>query len=50
VCFDYGVPFGAVRTISDRADDSATHDFSRFIEEVAGRYSLALLGTWLGQR
>jgi adenosylhomocysteine nucleosidase len=50
VCFDYGVPFGAVRTISDRADDSATHDFSRFIHEVAGRYSLALLGTWLGQR
>jgi adenosylhomocysteine nucleosidase len=50
VCFDYGVPFAAVRTISDRADDSATHDFSRFIEEVAGRYSLALLGTWLGQR
>ena len=26
VCFDYGVPFAAVRTISDRADDSATHD------------------------
>lgn len=50
VCFDYGVPFGAVRTISDRADDSATHDFSSFIEKVAGRYSLALLGTWLGQR
>jgi adenosylhomocysteine nucleosidase len=50
VCFDYGVPFGAVRTISDRADDSATHDFSKFIHEVAGRYSLALLGTWLGQR
>lgn len=50
VCLDYGVPFGAVRTVSDRADDSATHDFSRFIHEVAGRYSLALLGTWLGQR
>jgi adenosylhomocysteine nucleosidase len=50
VCFDYGVPFAAVRTVSDRADDSATHDFSRFIHEVAGRYSLALIGTWLGQR
>jgi adenosylhomocysteine nucleosidase len=50
VCFDYGVPFGAVRTISDRADDNATRDFTRFIDEVAGRYSLALLGTWLGQR
>lgn len=50
VCHDYGVPFAAVRTISDRADDSATIDFSRFIQEVASRYSLALLGTWLGAR
>ena len=50
VCLDYGVPFGAVRTISDRADDSATVDFSRFIHEVASRYTLALLGTWLSKR
>ncbi len=50
VCLDYGVPFAAVRTISDRADDSATIDFSRFIHEVASRYTLALLGTWLSKR
>ena len=50
VCLDYGVPFGAVRTISDRADDAATVDFSRFIHEVASRYTLALLGTWLSKR
>ena len=50
VCLDYGVPFAAVRTISDRADDSATVDFSRFIHEVASRYTLALLGTWLSKR
>jgi adenosylhomocysteine nucleosidase len=50
VCLDYGVPFAAVRTISDRADDSATVDFSRFIHEVASRYTLALLGTWLSGR
>ena len=50
VCLDYGVPFGAVRTISDRADDSATVDFSRFIQEVASRYTAALLGNWLGKR
>lgn len=50
VCLDYGVPFGAVRTISDRADDSATVDFSRFIHEVASRYTGALLGTWLSKR
>lgn len=50
VCLDYGVPFGAVRTISDRADDAAIVDFSRFIHEVASRYTLALLGTWLSKR
>ncbi len=50
VCLDYGVPFAAVRTISDRADDSATVDFSRFIHEVASRYALALLGTLLSRR
>ena len=39
VCVDYGVPFAAVRTISDRADDSAHVDFPRFIEAVASRYA-----------
>ena len=39
VCIDYGVPFAAVRTISDRADDSAHVDFPRFIEAVASRYA-----------
>lgn len=43
VCHDYGVPFAALRTISDRADDSAHVDFGRFIERVASRYSAAIL-------
>ena len=47
VCADYGVPFAALRTISDRADDDAHADFSRFIKQVASRYSLAMLSTWL---
>ena len=50
VCHDYGVPFAAVRTISDRADDAAHTDFRRFIREVASRYSLAILSQWLSQR
>jgi adenosylhomocysteine nucleosidase len=50
VCFDYGVPFAAVRTISDRADDTAHTDFNRFIREVASRYSRAILSQWLAQR
>jgi adenosylhomocysteine nucleosidase len=50
VCQDYGVPFAAVRTISDRADDAAHTDFQRFIREVASRYSLAILSQWLNRR
>ena len=47
VCHDYGVPFAAMRTISDRADDTAHGDFSRFVAAVASRYSLALVDAWL---
>jgi adenosylhomocysteine nucleosidase len=43
VCFDYGVPYAAVRTISDRADDLAHSDFAAFVHEVASRYSSAVL-------
>ena len=43
VCFDYGVPFAAMRTISDRADDTAHVDFPRFVAEVASRYALAII-------
>ena len=50
VCHDYGVPFAAVSTISDRADDTAHTDFQRFIREVASRYSLAIVSQWLRQR
>jgi adenosylhomocysteine nucleosidase len=50
VCHDYEVPFAAVRTISDRADDAATTDFSRFIQEVASRYTSALMDTWMASR
>ena len=50
VCHDYGVPFAAMRTISDRADDAAHGDFARFVVEVASRYSLALVDAWLATR
>lgn len=50
VCHDYGVPFAAMRTISDRADDEAHGDFARFVAEVASRYSLALVGAWLARQ
>jgi adenosylhomocysteine nucleosidase len=50
VCHDYGVPFSAVRTISDRADDDATVDFNRFLSEVASHYSASIVDKWLLKR
>ena len=47
VCHDYGVPFAAVRTISDRADDEAHGDFLTFIQEVASRHSAAIVDALL---
>jgi adenosylhomocysteine nucleosidase len=35
VCHDFARPFAVMRTISDRADDSAAGDFARFVAEVA---------------
>jgi adenosylhomocysteine nucleosidase len=47
VCHDYGIPFAAVRTISDRADDEAHGDFLSFIEQVASRHSAAIVAALL---
>jgi adenosylhomocysteine nucleosidase len=47
VCHDYGMPFAAVRTVSDRADDEAHGDFLRFIEDVASRHSAAIVQAFL---
>ncbi|RYF43992.1 MAG: 5'-methylthioadenosine/adenosylhomocysteine nucleosidase [Comamonadaceae bacterium] len=47
VCHDYGMPFAAVRTVSDRADDAAHGDFTRFVEEVASRHSAAIVASLL---
>ena len=43
VCHDCGVPFAAVRTVSDRADDMAHIDFATFIRDVASRHSAAIV-------
>lgn len=47
VCYDYGVPFAAVRTISDKADDDATVDFTRFLAEVASHYSALIVDKFI---
>lgn len=43
VCADYGTPFAAVRTLSDRADDEAHVDFQAFMRDVARHYSARIV-------
>jgi adenosylhomocysteine nucleosidase len=50
VCHDFSIPFAAVRTVSDRADDEAHGDFVRFIREVASRHSAAIVQALLSER
>ncbi len=47
VCHDLHVPLAVLRTVSDRADDSAHVDFPRFLKEVASQYSSAVLSSLL---
>ena len=47
VCHDYGIAFAAVRTISDRADDSAHVDFPSFVHQVASQYALEIMKCFL---
>lgn len=47
VCADYGIPFAAVRTISDRADDNAHVDFPVFVRDVASAYAQRIVAELL---
>jgi len=46
-CADFGRPFAVLRTVSDRADDQAHVDFTRFIDEIASIYTRAIVEDWL---
>jgi adenosylhomocysteine nucleosidase len=43
VCFEFGVPFTVIRTISDGANEDAPVDFLQFIERVAARYAFGIV-------
>ena len=43
VCYEYNVPFGIIRTISDRADHNSHIDFPKFAKIVASKYALGIL-------
>jgi len=42
VCFEFGVPFTVIRTISDGANEDAPVDFMQFIKRVAARYAFGI--------
>lgn len=39
VCFELGIPFAVIRTISDNANEDAATDFMRFVKTVAAAYA-----------
>jgi len=43
VCFELGVPFAVIRTISDNANEHAATDFMRFVKTVAARYAFHIV-------
>ncbi len=47
ICYEYGVPCGVLRTISDRADNTAAIDFNTFLTQVACFYSSGILSRFL---
>lgn len=49
ICYEYGVPFALVRTVSDIADEHAHRSFSSFLADIAGTYSSGILKRFLAQ-
>ena len=47
VCADFDRPLAVLRTVSDRADDTAHVDFGRFVADVAAEYSRDIVMTAL---
>ena len=47
VCHDYGLPFAAMRSISDRADASAHVDFTQFLQQRAAPYAHGIMSLLL---
>jgi adenosylhomocysteine nucleosidase len=43
VCFELGVPFAVIRTISDNANEDAAVDFMRFVKAVASKYAFHIV-------
>jgi len=49
VCFELGIPFGVIRTVSDNANENAATDFMRFVKSVAARYAFHIVRQYCRQ-
>jgi len=49
VCFELGIPFGVIRTVSDNANENAATDFMRFVKSVAARYAFGIVRDYCRQ-
>ncbi|MCK5908111.1 MAG: 5'-methylthioadenosine/adenosylhomocysteine nucleosidase, partial [Flavobacteriales bacterium] len=47
VCYEFDVPLGVIRTISDDANDNAIKDFPKFVYNVASQYSFSIIKNYL---
>ncbi len=47
VCFEHGVPFACVRTISDSADEGVEQSVGTFLSGLASAYTAGIVGRWL---
>lgn len=50
VCYEYDVPFSIFRIISDKANEDALIDFTRFVKKVASNYSLEIFRNYFSEK
>jgi adenosylhomocysteine nucleosidase len=43
VCFELGIPYAVIRTISDGANENSAVDFMQFVESVASQYAYCVI-------
>jgi adenosylhomocysteine nucleosidase len=48
VCFEFGIPFSVIRTVSDGADEHSAIDFMEFIRQVASVYAFHTMRRFCG--
>lgn len=50
VCWEHGVPFAVMRTISDTANGDAPDDYPKFLSKVASLYSFYIIKEFLDKK